>query len=182
MQALPYKAQLAGLGLDSTELGWPPSLFKAAFDLARSEGLHCVAHAGELSSHKAPNLALELEWMRCLSSWLRPEVYAAHARASVASHVEVGTRSELVVEVDMPHVERVDHGVHTLDDPVACCSGRSSPDSLPHCLLALSLYCWVAGEGGPPEFGAEVVDTLHVELVNPLCTRCCSGWSSPASL
>ena len=30
-QALPYKAQLAGLGLDSTELGWPRSLFKAAF-------------------------------------------------------------------------------------------------------------------------------------------------------
>ena len=46
MQALPHKALLSGLGLDSTELGWPPRLFKPAFDLARAQGLRCVAHAG----------------------------------------------------------------------------------------------------------------------------------------
>ena len=31
---------------------------------------------------------------------------------------------------------------------------------------ALSSYCWLTGEEGPPEFVAEVVDTLHVERVD----------------
>ncbi len=45
--ALPYKDRLLGIGLDSTEIGFPPEIFVETFDLARSEGLHVVAHAGE---------------------------------------------------------------------------------------------------------------------------------------
>jgi len=36
-----------GIGLDSSELGFPPELFVDVFDLARESGLHVVAHAGE---------------------------------------------------------------------------------------------------------------------------------------
>lgn len=36
-----------GIGLDSAELGHPPSKFQKVFERARSEGLHTVAHAGE---------------------------------------------------------------------------------------------------------------------------------------
>ena len=36
-----------GLGLDSAEVGNPPSRFRSVFDRARAAGLHCVAHAGE---------------------------------------------------------------------------------------------------------------------------------------
>jgi adenosine deaminase len=45
--AQPYREYLAGVGLDSSEVGHPPSRFRRAFDAARSVNLHCVAHAGE---------------------------------------------------------------------------------------------------------------------------------------
>jgi adenosine deaminase len=45
--ALPYRERLLGVGLDSSEVGRPPSLFKDVFERARSEELHTVAHAGE---------------------------------------------------------------------------------------------------------------------------------------
>jgi adenosine deaminase len=46
-EALPFKEALAAVGLDSTEKGYPPSMFAAVFDRARREGLPAVAHAGE---------------------------------------------------------------------------------------------------------------------------------------
>jgi adenosine deaminase len=46
-QALPYKDGIIGIGLDSSEVGHPPSKFKNVFRRARQEGLHLVAHAGE---------------------------------------------------------------------------------------------------------------------------------------
>jgi adenosine deaminase len=45
--ALPWRDKLLGVGLDSSEVGHPATKFTAAYDLARSEGLHLVAHAGE---------------------------------------------------------------------------------------------------------------------------------------
>ncbi|KSU66716.1 adenosine deaminase [Arthrobacter sp. NIO-1057] len=41
------KHEIDGIGLDSSELGFPPELFVEVFDLARANGLHVVAHAGE---------------------------------------------------------------------------------------------------------------------------------------
>ena len=46
-QALPYRDRLVGVGLDSSELGYPPEAFAAVFGRARAEGLRAVAHAGE---------------------------------------------------------------------------------------------------------------------------------------
>jgi adenosine deaminase len=43
----PYREEIAGVGLDSTEVGHPPRLFAPAFDAAAELGLHRVAHAGE---------------------------------------------------------------------------------------------------------------------------------------
>ncbi len=40
-------ARFDGIGLDSAEVGSPPSLFVGLYDLARANGLHVVAHAGE---------------------------------------------------------------------------------------------------------------------------------------
>ena len=45
--ALPHRAQLIGVGLDSSERGHPPEKFARVFERARREGLHRVAHAGE---------------------------------------------------------------------------------------------------------------------------------------
>ncbi len=38
---------ILGIGLDSAEVGYPPSAFADVFDRAHAEGLRCVAHAGE---------------------------------------------------------------------------------------------------------------------------------------
>jgi adenosine deaminase len=45
--ALPYRDKIIGVGLDSAELGNPPSKFQAVFDRARANGFLTVAHAGE---------------------------------------------------------------------------------------------------------------------------------------
>jgi adenosine deaminase len=46
-EALPNKHRLAGVGLDSSEKGHPPSKFTEVFRRAREAGLKAVAHAGE---------------------------------------------------------------------------------------------------------------------------------------
>ncbi len=46
-QALPFKDWIVAVGLDSSELGNPPSKFQQVFDWARQEGFLTVAHAGE---------------------------------------------------------------------------------------------------------------------------------------
>ncbi|MCW3149687.1 adenosine deaminase [Stutzerimonas stutzeri] len=46
-QALPYRNAFFAVGLDSSEVGHPPSKFQRVFDKARAEGLLTVAHAGE---------------------------------------------------------------------------------------------------------------------------------------
>jgi len=45
--ALPFRDRFIGVGLDSTEVGYPPSLFREVYAMAAAEGLHRVAHAGE---------------------------------------------------------------------------------------------------------------------------------------
>ncbi len=46
-QALPYKDRIHAVGLDSSEVGHPPSKVSAVFRRAREEGFLTVAHAGE---------------------------------------------------------------------------------------------------------------------------------------
>ncbi|MDF3840432.1 adenosine deaminase [Pseudomonas citronellolis] len=46
-QALPFRDAFVAVGLDSSEVGHPPSKFQRVFDRARAEGLLTVAHAGE---------------------------------------------------------------------------------------------------------------------------------------
>ncbi|PRY68555.1 adenosine deaminase [Glaciihabitans tibetensis] len=70
-------ADLLGVGLDSAEVGYPPSLFEAVFSRARELGLHVVAHAGEEG----------------------PPEYVWEA-------------------LDLLKVERIDHGVRSLEDPL----------------------------------------------------------------
>lgn len=45
--AEPHLDKICGVGLDSSEVGHPPSKFARVFDAARGHGLKCVAHAGE---------------------------------------------------------------------------------------------------------------------------------------
>ena len=68
-------ADVLGIGLDSAEVGHPPSKFVDVFAKARAEGLHTVAHAGEEG----------------------PPSYVWEA-------------------LDLLKVERIDHGIRSLED------------------------------------------------------------------
>jgi adenosine deaminase len=46
-EALPFREVITAVGLDSSELGHPPSEFESVFSRAREEGFLAVAHAGE---------------------------------------------------------------------------------------------------------------------------------------
>tara|TARA_R110000868_G_scaffold42681_5_gene144049 strand:- start:6823 stop:7815 length:993 start_codon:yes stop_codon:yes gene_type:complete len=74
-QAIKHKDKIIGVGLDSSEVGHPPSKFQRVFDKARSLGFKSVAHAGEEG----------------------PPEYIWEA-------------------LDLLKVERIDHGVRSLED------------------------------------------------------------------
>ena len=59
-EALPHKERIHAVGLDSSEVGHPPSKFTAVFDRAREAGLLTVAHAGEEGPPEYIREALDL--------------------------------------------------------------------------------------------------------------------------
>jgi adenosine deaminase len=59
-QAVPRLDRIDGVGLDSSELGHPPSKFQRVFAKARSLGLRAVAHAGEEGPPDYVRQALDL--------------------------------------------------------------------------------------------------------------------------
>ncbi len=58
--AEPYLDRIAGVGLDSSEKGHPPSKFARVFAAARSHGLKIVAHAGEEGPPEYVHEALDI--------------------------------------------------------------------------------------------------------------------------
>ena len=76
-QSLPFRDKFIGVGLDSSELGFPPENFERVFARCRELGLRLVAHAGEEG----------------------PPAYIRTA-------------------VELLKVERIDHGVRCLEDPL----------------------------------------------------------------
>ncbi len=91
----PRFGDLLGVGLDSAEAGYPPSLFRGVFAAARTAGLRLVAHAGEEG----------------------PPEYVREA-------------------LDELGVERIDHGVRSLEDPALV--ERLSADHVPLTVCPLS--------------------------------------------
>ena len=59
-RALPFRDSIVGVGLDSSELGHPPSKFQAVFERARDLGFWSVAHAGEEGPPDYISQALDL--------------------------------------------------------------------------------------------------------------------------
>jgi adenine deaminase len=59
-QAMSYKEKILGVGLDSSELGHPPSKFQRVFAKAKEVGFKLVAHAGEEGPPEYVTEALDL--------------------------------------------------------------------------------------------------------------------------
>jgi adenosine deaminase len=93
--ALPFRDQFIGVGLDSTEIGYPPALFGRVYDMAAAEGLRRVAHAGE---EGGPDYVREA--------------------------------------LDILHVERVDHGVRSMEDSGVVAELRDRQVALTVCPLS----------------------------------------------
>ena len=58
--AMPHRNRIVGVGLDSSEVGHPPSKFERVFAKARALGFHAVAHAGEEGPPEYVREALDL--------------------------------------------------------------------------------------------------------------------------
>jgi adenosine deaminase len=93
--ALPFRDHFIGVGLDSTEIGYPPALFTQVYRQASAEGLRLVAHAGEEDGPDTVHEAL-----------------------------------------DLLHVERVDHGVRSMEDPGLVAELRDRQTALTVCPLS----------------------------------------------
>ena len=59
-EAMPHRNRIDAVGLDSSEVGHPPSKFTAVFDRARDAGFLTVAHAGEEGPPEYIREALDL--------------------------------------------------------------------------------------------------------------------------
>ncbi len=103
---LPFRDQFIGVGLDSTEVGYPPSLFTEVYKLAAAEGLRLVAHAGE---EGGPDYVREA--------------------------------------LDLLGVERVDHGVRSMEDPALVARLRDERIALTVCPLSNVALRVVAARG-----------------------------------
>ncbi|HUG20894.1 adenosine deaminase [Piscinibacter sp.] len=94
-EALPFRGQFIGVGLDSSERGHPPEKFARVFARCRELGLRLVAHAGEEG----------------------PPEYVWSA-------------------LDVLKVERIDHGVRSVEDPLLM--QRLARDRVPLTVCPLS--------------------------------------------
>ncbi len=93
--ALPFRDQFIGVGLDSSEVGHPPEKFARVFARCRELGLHLVAHAGE-----------------------------------------EGPPAYIWAALDVLRVERIDHGVQSIQD--AALMARLAKDRVPLTVCPLS--------------------------------------------
>ena len=86
-EALKLKADIIAVGLDSSELGHPPSKFTAVFDRARAEGLLAVAHAGEEGPPEYVSDTLDLLKVRRIDHGVRSEEDPALMERLIREHI-----------------------------------------------------------------------------------------------
>lgn len=103
--ALPHKDKIIGVGLDSSEMGHPPSKFKGVFAKAREEGFKIVAHAGEEGPPEYIYEALDLLKVDRIdhgnTSMQNPELLKRLAKEQIALTVCPLSNTKLCVVDDM---------------------------------------------------------------------------------
>lgn len=87
--ATPRAGEILGLGLDSAEVGNPPSLFEHVFERAHALGWHRVAHAGEEAGADYVKQALDLLHAERIDHGAHALDDAALMRRLAAEHVPV---------------------------------------------------------------------------------------------
>ena len=85
--AMPHRDLILGVGLDSSEVGYPPGLFAAVYDEARAAGLLPVAHAGEEGPPEYVWEALDVLGVRRIDHGVRSLEDAALVRRLAADAI-----------------------------------------------------------------------------------------------
>ncbi|WP_180138957.1 adenosine deaminase [Acinetobacter sp. YH12043] len=126
-QALSYKNQIIGVGLDSSEVGHPPSKFERVFAKAREAGFLVVAHAGEEGPAEYVWEALDLLKVNRIDHGVRSEEDPELMQRLIAEKMPLTvcplSNLKLCVVDDMQqhNIRRLlQHGVHVTvnsDDP-----------------------------------------------------------------
>ena len=87
-EVLEHRRVISAVGLDSSEVGHPPSKFTAVFERARAQGLLTVAHAGEEGPPTYVHEALDLLAVGRIDHGVRceedPELVARLVREQIA--------------------------------------------------------------------------------------------------
>ncbi len=126
-ESLPWRDRITGVGLDSSELGNPPSRFQAVFERASSLGFKCVAHAGEEGPPEYIHEAIDLlkvdridHGNRCLED---PELVQQLADSKTPLTVCPLSNLRLAVLADMQ-----DHPIRTmLESGLNACINSDDP-------------------------------------------------------
>ena len=126
-QAMPFRDLFFAVGLDSSEMGHPPSKFTNVFAKARSEGLLAVAHAGEEGPPEYVWEALDLLKVSRIDhgvrAWEDPRLIARLIEEQIPLTVCPLSNTKLRVYQDMsehPILEMLEQGVMVTvnsDDP-----------------------------------------------------------------
>jgi adenosine deaminase len=126
-QAMPFKNQIIGVGLDSSEVGHPPSKFERVFAEAREAGFLVVAHAGEEGPAEYVWEALDLLKVNRIDHGVRSEEDSALMQRLIAEKMPLTvcplSNLKLCVVDDMAehNIRRLlQQGVHVTvnsDDP-----------------------------------------------------------------
>jgi adenosine deaminase len=126
-QALAYKDNIIGVGLDSAEIGNPPAKFEAVFKRAKAEGFKLVAHAGEEADFSYINEALDLLAIERIDHGVQsinsPELMQRLKQEQIPLTVCPNSNIELKVFDDYPQhniKELLDYGLNVSvnsDDP-----------------------------------------------------------------
>jgi adenosine deaminase len=118
-QARPFKEMIFGVGLDSSEKGRPPSLFKGVFEKAIDEGYVPVAHAGEEGPAEYVWEALEMLDVKRIDHGVRsiddPKLIAYLVEKQIPLTVCPLSNIKLCVFDDMSH-----HNIKQLLDLGVC--------------------------------------------------------------
>ncbi len=125
--AEPFVDRLAGVGLDSSEIGFPPEPFAEVFARARALGLRAVAHAGEEGEAELVVRTLDSLRVDRIDHGVRavdsPEVVArlAAERVTLTACPNSNVRLRVFPSMDLSPVKRLlDAGVPVTvnsDDP-----------------------------------------------------------------
>lgn len=126
-QAMPFRDLFFAVGLDSSEMGHPPSKFTQVFAKARAEGLLAVAHAGEEGPPEYVWQALDLLKVSRIDhgvrAWEDPRLVARLIEEQIPLTVCPLSNTKLRVYQDMsdhPILEMLEQGVMVTvnsDDP-----------------------------------------------------------------